>query len=411
MNSEHDYRRAAERAAALEPDMVELQRRLVALPAVGPASDGPGEKDRVDFLRPLLESWGLDVAEYRAPDKRVACGYRPSVVARLRGGRPGPALWIMTHLDIVPAGPREMWHSDPHAALVKDGRIYGRGTEDNQQEMVASIYAVRALLDCGLKPAADVCLMLAADEETGSEYGADWLLRNHQLCRPEDLVLVPDAGNEQGTMMEIAEKSIAWVKVAVSGRQSHASAPACNAHRAGANLVVRLDRRLHEKYTARDLLFTPPESTIEPTKRLANVPNVNTIPGEDVFWFDCRMLPQYRLDELLADFRSIGQEVAAEYRVGVKVETEQLAQAAPATAADAPVVRLLGRAVREVLGRDAKPAGIGGGTVAAFFRRLGIPAVVWGRTGGRAHNPDEYCTIANMVGDAQVYLWMMLAGA
>ena len=408
MTQSDNYDRSTRRVEELEPDMVELQRRLVALPAIGPTSGGEGERARVDLLRPMLEGWGLEVTEYRAPDPRVSCGYRPSLVARLPGEKSGPALWIMTHLDVVPAGPRELWHSEPHEAVVKDGLIYGRGTEDNQQEMVASIHSVRALLDCGIKPKSDVYLMLAADEENGSEFGADWLLKNHQLCRLEDLVLVPDAGNEQGTMMEVAEKSIAWVKVSVTGRQSHASAPSRNAHRAGANLIVRLDERLHKKYSAKDALFSPPESTIEPTKKLGNVPNVNTIPGEDVFWFDCRMLPEYRLEQVVADFRSIAEETAEEFGVGVKVETEQLAQAAPATSPDAPVVRLLAEAVRGVLGRDAKPAGIGGGTVAAFFRRLGIPAVVWGRTGGRAHNPDEYCTIANMVGDAKVYLWMML---
>ena len=46
---------------------------------------------------------------------------------------------------------------------------------------------------------------------------------------------------------------------------------------------------------------------------------------------------------------------------------------------------------------------VGGGTVAAFFRRLGIPAVVWGRNEGQAHQPNEFCVIANMVGNAKVY--------
>jgi succinyl-diaminopimelate desuccinylase len=399
------FERIAARIRALEPAMIEMQRRLVALPAVSPHSGGEGEKAKVDYLRAELEGWGLEVVEYRAPDKKAPCGFRPSLVARLAGRDRQRTLWLMTHLDIVPAGPRDLWRHDPFDAWIEDGRIFGRGTEDNQQEMVASCFAVRALLDLNLKPAPDVALMLVADEETGSEYGAGWLLENHDLCRPADIVVVPDAGNETGTLLEIAEKSIAWVKFTTRGKQAHGSTPhhGNNAHRAGANLLVRLDRELHDRYAAEDKLFSPPGSTMEPTKKEANVPNVNTIPGEDIFYFDCRMLPEYALDDLLADMRRIAAAVAAEYKVEIRVETEQFAQAATPTSADAPVVKMLTQSVRAVLGREPFTRGIGGGTVAAMFRRRGIPAVVWGMNEGQAHKPNEHALIANMVATSQVY--------
>lgn len=400
--------RLRQRIAELEPEMIELQRRLVALPAISPANGGEGEKARVDFLLPLLTSFGLEVTEYRAPDQRARCGYRPSLVARLPGQQRDRTLWIMTHLDIVPAGPAELWHTDPFVAEVKDGKIIGRGVEDNQQEMVASIYALKALIDLGLTPVHDVALMLVADEETGSDYGVGWLLDNHRLCQPTDLVLVPDAGNEDGSLLEIAEKSIAWLKLTTIGRQTHGSTPhhGRNAHRAGANLLVRLDQGLHEKYNAEDTLFSPPVSTIEPTKKEANVPNINTTPGEDIFYLDCRMLPCYQLADLLADTQRIAAAVAAQFGVEVRVSTEQFAQAAPPTSADAPIVRLLAQAVRTLLGVEPFTRGIGGGTVAALFRRRGIPAVVWGRCAGQAHQPNEYSLIANMTGNALVYAWL-----
>ena len=404
-----DFLRIKERIGQLEPEMIEMQRRLVALPAISPVSGGDGEKAKVEYLAGLLRSWGLEIVEYRAPDGRAPCGYRPSLTARMKGRKERPALWLMTHVDVVPSGPRDLWQSDPFQARVENGRIYGRGTEDNQQEMVASCSAVKALLDLGLVPETDVILMLVADEENGSDYGVGWLLENHDLCRPEDLVVVPDAGNESGTLLEVAEKSIAWVKFTTLGRQAHGSTPhhGNNAHRAGARLLLRLDERLHERYNAEDGLFSPPVSTMEPTKKEANVPNINTIPAEDVFYFDCRMLPQYELTGLLDDMKRIAAEVAAESKVEVKVETVQMAQAAPPTSPDAPVVRMLAKAVREVYGAEPFTQGIGGGTVAALFRRRGIPAVVWGRNEGRAHKPDEFSVIANMVGNAVVYAHLM----
>jgi succinyl-diaminopimelate desuccinylase len=409
MWNESDFKRIREQIRRLEPDMVEMQRRLVALPAISPVSGGEGEKARVEYLAGLLRFWRLEVTEYRAPDTRAPCGYRPSLTTRLKGRQQRPALWLMTHVDVVPSGPRDLWQSDPFQARVEGGRIYGRGTEDNQQELVASCFAVKALLDLGFVPETDVVLMLVADEENGSDYGVGWLLEHHDLCRPEDFVVVPDAGNEAGTLLEVAEKSIAWVKFTTVGRQAHGSTPhhGNNAHRAGARLLLRLDERLHKLYDGEDGLFSPPVSTIEPTKKEENVPNINTIPAEDVFYFDCRMLPQYELTSLMEEMKRIAAEVAADLKVEVKVEPVQIAQAAPPTSPDAPVVRMLARAVREVCGGEPFTRGIGGGTVAALFRRRGIPAVVWGRNEGQAHKPNEYSVVANMVGNAVVYAHLM----
>lgn len=392
----------------LVPAMIEMQSRLCALPAISPKSGGEGEKARADYLRGVLESWGLAVEELRAPDPLAPCGYRPNLIVRFPGRKSRPVLWVMTHLDVVPPGPRELWQSDPFVASVDDGRIYGRGVEDNQQEMVASIFALRALLNLGLVPGLPVALMLVADEETGSQFGVDWLLKNYRLCAPDDLVVVPDAGNEDGTLLEIAEKSILWLKFTTYGRQAHGSTPhhGNNAHRAGAYLLVRLDQKLHEHFNTQDELFSPPYSTIEPTKKETNVPNINTIPGEDVFYFDMRILPCYPLELVMAKVREVVSGIEQEFKVRVKIDVEQEAQAAPATSPDAPVVRLLAEAVRTVYKKEPFTRGIGGGTVAAFFRRQGIPAVVWGRNAGQAHKPNEFCLIENMAGNAKVYAYL-----
>ncbi|MGQ9707441.1 MAG: M20 family metallo-hydrolase [bacterium] len=405
MWDEKTFAKIGQEILQLEPEMIEMQQRLCALPAISPKLGGDGEKARADYLKEVFFSWGLKVEELRVPDPLAPCGYRPNLIVRLPGKRTKPVIWVMTHLDVVPPGPKELWDSDPFVARVEAGKIYGRGVEDNQQEMVASIFAVRALLNLRLVPELTIGLMLVADEETGSEFGVDWLLKNHNWCAPEDLIVVPDAGNEDGTLLEVAEKSILWLKFTTYGRQAHGSTPhhGNNAHRAGANLLVRLDKVLHETFNAQDELFSPPISTLEPTKKEANVPNVNTIPGEDVFYFDMRVLPQYRLEEVLAKTGEVVAEVEAAFNVKVRLDIEQMAPAAPATAADAPVVRMLAEAVRQVYKNEPFPKGIGGGTVAAFFRRLKIPVVVWGKNAGQAHKPNEFCLIENMVNNARVY--------
>ena len=74
----------------------------------------------------------------------------------------------------------------------------------------------------------------------------------------------------------------------------------------------------------------------------------------------------------------------------------------------APVVQALKKAVKAVYKKDAKAMGIGGGTVAAVFRRAGFPAACWAKLDETAHQPNEYCIIDNMVGDAKVYGHILL---
>ena len=73
------------------------------------------------------------------------------------------------------------------------------------------------------------------------------------------------------------------------------------------------------------------------------------------------------------------------------------------------MVGALKRAVKAVYGVEARPMGIGGGTVAACIRRKGFGAAVWACMDETMHGPDEYVIIANLIGDAKVFAHLLLA--
>ena len=384
---------------------VQLQRGLTAIPAIAPASGGEGEYDKAKWLEAELRKLKFDsIHWFNAPDPKAKKGIRPNIVARRRGQSSAKTLWIMSHLDVVPPGERKLWKSDPYVLRVAGGKLYGRGVEDNQQAMVASLLAARAMMECGLRPPADLALLFAADEETGSDYGAIYLARKHRrIFGKDDVFLVPDAGEPDGGMVEIAEKSLWWLKITTRGKQCHASTPeqGRNAFKAACDLALRM-QGLYKKFGKKDRLYCPPISTFEPTKKEANVPNVNTIPGEDVFYYDCRILPQYKLKTVEAEIKRLARAVEKAHGVKVSFEDIQRAEAAPPTPVDAEVVKLVGAAVREIHGVKPRPMGIGGGTVAAVFRNLGLPAVVSAKLDDTAHQPDEYCVLDNLIADAKV---------
>ncbi|MGB9836196.1 MAG: M20 family metallo-hydrolase [Candidatus Saccharicenans sp.] len=399
------FSKLARRIESFRDEMVDLQMKLCAIPAIAPSSGGEGEARKAEFLEGYLKKIGLtEIKVIKAPDVEAPAGYRPNIIAIYPGKNSSRTVWVMTHMDVVPPGDLALWRGDPFKAWVEKGRIYGRGVEDNQQDMVASIFAIKALMAENIKPAYDVGLALVADEETGSKLGIEYVLNNSEFFRKDDLIIVPDAGNANGTMIEVAEKSILWLKIRTLGKQAHGSTPekGINSFKAASYLVCEL-QQLYKIYNKRDRLFTPPISTFEPTKKEANVPNINTIPAEDIFYMDCRILPAYSVEEVEKTIARIARGIEKKFKVKIEIEAVQKAPAAPPTSTKAPVIQALKKAIKDVYHKEAKPVGIGGGTVAALFRRAGFPAACWSRLDETAHMPNEYCIIDNMVGDAKVF--------
>jgi succinyl-diaminopimelate desuccinylase len=249
-----------------------------------------------------------------------------------------------------------------------------------------------------------------ADEEQGSTYGIQHLIKQG-VFKKEDLIVVPDGGNGTGSFIEIAEKSILWFKVCTVGKQTHASRPGdgLNAHRVGMEYGLALDKMLHEKYPAKDKHFDPPESTFEPTKKDKNVDAVNIVPGEDVNYFDCRILPHYSVGGILSDVNGLASTYGQKTGANIRVEVIQKTVAPKPTEVNAKIVLMLKEAINSVRQVEPKVGGVGGGTCAAFFRRIGIPAVVWSTVDEMAHQPNEYAKIVNLVNDAKIFASLVIS--
>lgn len=389
-------------------DMVELERILTAQQALAPESGGDGELAKVTVLENYLKANGITRLErFDAKDSRVSSGIRPNLIATIPGNRDDYTIWLCAHLDVVPTGAMKLWESDPWTVVEKDGKIYGRGVEDNQQGLVSSVFAALAFVRQHIIPEHTIKLLFMADEEFGSVYGMQYLVREHlDLFGKEDRILIPDGGDAKGETIEIAEKNIFWLRFRTLGRQAHGSRPdqGKNAALAASELALKING-LEQVFDKRDSLFDPPYSTFQPTMHEANVSTVNIIPGEDVFYADCRINPCYTLDEVRAEVRSRVHAIETKYGVTVEVSEVQAESSLP-TPQDAPVVRDLTEALKAVHGISARCVGIGGGTVGAYLRNKGYNCVVWSTLDETAHQPNEYAVIANIVRDAETIAYM-----
>jgi len=390
----------------MKNDLIEMLK----IPALGPDNDGDGEMDKTEFLMELIKDFGFDeIKRYDAPDPRVSSGKRPNIVA-IKKGESDKSIAILAHMDIVPEGDLDQWETDPYDPQFIDGKIYGRGAEDNGQEVIAGLYAVKALTEAGVEPHYNIKMMIVSDEETGSQYGARYII-DEGAVDEGDLIVVPDHSESNGKFIEVVEKSGLWVKITCRGKQGHAAMPGdtLNANRAMAEYQYRVDKILKEKfYSITNELFSPSFSTFEPTKREKNVPNVNTIPGKEVQYFDCRIIPEVDVAKVKAVFEDAGEELKEKYGTNYEIEYNRDSEAPPGTPVDSEVVVKLSEAVKKVTGHKPAPVGIGGGTVAAIFRRKGLPAAVWCSNHNMAHQPNEYAVLDNMVRDCKVFCAMAM---
>ncbi len=382
-------------------DMVDTMIGMIRHPALAPVNGGVGEGAKADYLMTRLV--GFDSVErVDVPDETDPSVMRPNILARKRGAREG-TLWIVAHMDVVPAGDPEMWDTPPFEPVLRDGRIYGRGTEDNGQSVISAMFASRPFLDQELT-GMSLGIAYVADEETTSRMGICHLL-DLGVFTDKDVIMVPDWGSGDGRQIEVAEKSMLWLRFVIEGKTTHGSTPflGINAYRVSTLLLTDLMYGLPERYPDRDEHFLGVTSTFEPTQRPATVENVNTIPGHDEFCMDMRLIPTVDLDDVVGYCRGTAERYAESTGAKITVEVIERHDAGRPSSTDTPGFVALADSIESVIGVRPEGIGVGGGTCANFFRQKGLDAYVWQIGGGTLHAPNENVPVENLVIDSKVY--------
>lgn len=390
--------------------VVAIQRELTAIPALGPDNGGAGEWDKALAIEKILGAFGVKPEWHVCPDKRAKNGGRPNLVAQIPG-RSMRKLWLFGHMDIVPPGDPNSWLGDPWTLRQEGDFVIGRGVEDNQQAICSMLILAQCLHELKIVPELGLGLIFMSDEESGSSYGLKWLLdESPQLFSPEDFYIVPDGGSADAKDIEIAEKAQLWLKFTVRGSQCHASMPHMgkNAFLGASRLALALDK-LNDVFFQKNNLFKPATSTFVLSKHEENVPSVNILPGKDIFYMDCRLLPGIHKDDVLGHVSEICGHVASAASLEVEFDIVHW-QPASSVAADSPVISVLEEAILSVYGVNASTVGIGGATVAAMLREKGLHAVVWSCIENTCHQPEERSSIKAACQDAAVFAHILHSG-
>jgi acetylornithine deacetylase len=311
----------------------------------------------------------------------------------------GRSLILQSHVDVVPAGPADMWTDPPFVPVVRDGWLYGRGGADMKAGHAAMTAALDALRAVGLQPAATVTLQSVVEEESTGNGALMTHLRGYRA----DAVLIPEPEDEK---LVRANAGVLWFQLEVRGVPTHVREMGAGANAIDAAWrVVGALRQLEEAWNARKAGRPLFEDYPHPINL-----NIGKIAGGDwassvPAWcrIDCRIaiFPGTPAREAAAEIEA---HVAAFARTdrflannppkitwnGFLVEGYELAPGSDAE-------HVLGRAHLSATGRPLEtlisPAYLDTRVYALYDR---IPALCYGPTSRGIHGFDERVSLASL---------------
>jgi acetylornithine deacetylase/succinyl-diaminopimelate desuccinylase-like protein len=307
---------------ALEKQALDLLQKYVRVQSVNPPAD---TRAAAALLKGALERNGIEARLYESgPNGQTNLLVR--IPGRDRSKKP---LMLMNHMDVVPVD-RTAWTIDPFAAIIRDGKLWGRGSLDMKSIGVQHLMALVALKQAGIVPQRDIVMLSTADEETDGVHGIRWMIANHYSEFDPEYVL--DEGGfgtrdilARGKLVfgiSVGEKQTVWLRMRARGTAGHGSQPVpdnanvllmraltkamalppSEPHPVVAEMIRRLGPLAHNRYS--DAIQRNTVSLTTLTAGVGSPVKVNVIPSVSEATLDCRLLPGVNKDRFIADMKA-----------------------------------------------------------------------------------------------------------
>lgn len=338
-----------------------------------------------------------------------------NLVARVKSGKPGRRLIFNGHLDTFPVGEDLGWTVPPLDGLLRDGRLYGRGVSDMKGGIACSLLAASLLALHRDAWAGEIVLTLAGDEENMGALGSGYLLEHVPLAKG-DANICGDVGSPQ--VLRFGEKGLLWIDVEAVGAPAHGA----HVHK-GINAVDRLMTALSRIKDLEGLPVNAPASVTtaiakakaiseplsgdgesETLQRVTvNIGTIsggispNLIPAQAKASLDIRVPVGItvaeltsKLDAWLSPLPGISWRILRQYEPSF-------------TEPESEIVTTVARAAAEVMGSAPALNMRVGASDSRWYRKFGVPTVVYGLTPFNMGAADEYVLVDELVAVAKVH--------
>lgn len=380
--------------------LIKFTQDLIRIKSVyDPDKEGYNEDKVASFIAKRLENIGLKVFV-----EEVMPG-RPNVIAILKGNQTGKTLLFEAHSDVVTEGDWEDWNYPPFEAIIKDGKIYGRGACDTKGNLAAMFYAVKAIIDSELDFKGDIMLCIPVDEEgmmTGIKHfikqGWGDKVNAAVICEPEENNICI---NQKGATRAI---------IKVKGKMAHGAMPmtGINPNWGMAKVLIKLQKLQDEEIKRLGKHHYLGYPSITPTILRAPVKGeaqINVIPKECMTTLDIRTVPGQKNNILKKKILNIFKKLSlrdSDFSAEMEIIEER---PWTETSINEPIVKAISQAFEYVNKKKAIYNGVPGATDGTFLKCWkNIPIVTTG-AGNRLipHQANEYVEIEELVETAKIY--------
>jgi len=384
-----------------EGEVLGFLRALVRIPTVNPPGD---VREAAEFCRQLLAREGFET-EFETVEAT-----KPNLIAWLRAGD-GPTVLFNSHLDVVPIGEEASWTHPPFAGEIVNGRVYGRGANDDKASVTAQVLGAIALKRSGVQLRGTLIVNEVADEEVGGRLGAA-LIAERADIRPDAVIV----GEPTRNRICVGERGGVGIRVVVFGRTAHGALPweGVNAIEGMARVISALERDLWPRLTRKTHpYFAHASATIS---LIEGGVKTNVVPDRCSIFIDRRLIPGETPEEAIAEVREVAEQAVAVVP-GLRVEVGPAHEWGGRPAVMSPPDSLVVQAMREVnrfLGLESDLTGFSMGTDGRFFAAKGYPTIIYGPGDpSLAHKPDEWVGIDEVMAATRAYALaaLLLLGA
>src|SRR6266702_3706125 len=380
-----------------EDEMAALLSELVAIPTENPP--GRNYQACAALLEKRLRNFGLDCERFEPAGLEKKSDESPSCLLACYG-RGKRTLYFHGHYDVVPAQSAQQFEP-----VRREHFLFGRGSCDMKGGIVAMLYAILALKECGAELNGKAGLMLVPNEETGGADGSAWLARQGLLGR-----------NGIGMLLAEPTSGVVWnanrgaisLRVQVFGKSAHVGLQhqGENAFERMHRVVERLQelKREVERRTTRLNAGTGQSrnSILMLGGQSGGGTNFNVVPETCWFTIDRRVNPEEDLREEKARLIGVLNECRQQ---GIALEWELLQEGNSASCQEGESTgQALAEAIREITGATARFELCPGLLETRFYAARGVPSYAYGP--GRlsvAHGPNEYVDLRRVVQCASIY--------
>ena len=380
-----------------EEETAALLAELVAIPTENPP--GRNYLACANLLAKRMREMGLKCERWEPGEQTENLGDRP-VCLMASHGQGERVLYFHGHYDVVPAQSAEQFRP-----ARKEHFLFGRGSCDMKGGIIAMLYAILALKECGANLEGKIALTLVPNEETGGEGGSAWLARQGLLGRGGIGMLLAEPTS--GVVWN-ANRGAISLRVRVRGKSAHVGL-----QHQGENAFERMHRVVEQLQVLKcevEQRLTSQEIGAEQARnsilmlggQSGGGANFNVVPEECWFTVDRRINPEEELDVEKARLITVLERCKRE---GVPLEWEILQEGrSSACGEDNALGEALARGVRAVTGKAPRFEMCPGLLEIRFYASQGIPAYAYGPgLLSVAHGPNEYVDLRRVVECAAIY--------